>query len=58
MDEVKHGNISEEEIDEKVYRILKLKEKYNISDEIISKANIEKVNQQTQEFLKRVENYK
>ena len=58
IDEVKNGNISEEEIDRKVYRILKLKEKYNISEEVISETNIEEVNQRTQKFLKEVKNYK
>ncbi len=36
-EEVEKGRITEEEIDEKVYRILKLKEKYNISNDTIQK---------------------
>lgn len=38
------GVISEERINESVYRILKLKEKYNLSDNIEGSINIEKIN--------------
>ncbi|HZK57592.1 MAG TPA: glycoside hydrolase family 3 protein, partial [Clostridia bacterium] len=42
--EINKGNISMDRIDESVYRILKLKEKYNLKDSIIEDLNIEKIN--------------
>ncbi len=41
---VEKGLISEERINQSVYRILKLKQKYNLKDEEIQPANIEELN--------------
>lgn len=51
--EVKNGSITEEEINEKVYRILKLKEKYKIKDETTELPNIEGINSETKEIIKK-----
>lgn len=40
---VKSGEILEKEIDEKVYRIVKLKEEYGLRDDIIESISIEKI---------------
>ncbi len=48
------GKISEKELDEKVYRILKLKEKYKIIDKIIEDIDLEKVNKKTRNFVENV----
>lgn len=53
-EELEKGNIKEEEINEKVYRIIKLKEKYDIDDSIIYEADIEKTNEKTKEFLDKI----
>lgn len=50
-EEIVQGNITEEEIDEKVYRIIKLKQKYAINDDLIDKLDIESINYRTQELL-------
>lgn len=52
-EEVKGANISEKEIDKKVYRILKLKEKYKIKDEPTELPNIEEINSETEEIIKK-----
>lgn len=52
-EEVKSGSISEKEIDKKVYRILKLKEKYKIKDEPTELPNIEEINSETEEIIKK-----
>ena len=57
IEEIKSGNISEAEIDTKVYRILKIKEKYNISDKIIDNISIDSINEETENFLKQIKNY-
>ena len=41
---IKSGELTESEIDEKVYRIIKLKEEYGIKDETIDFVDIDKVN--------------
>jgi beta-N-acetylhexosaminidase len=41
---VKDGEISEDRIDESVYRILKLKDKYNINGEIINSVDVDNIN--------------
>jgi beta-N-acetylhexosaminidase len=46
------GILGEEEINEKVYRILKLKEKYNIEDNLIDAIDLDRLNEDTQELLK------
>lgn len=51
---IKDNVLNEEEIDKKVYRILKLKEKYNLDDKDLTKFNIDKLNEQTDNFLKQI----
>lgn len=48
---VEKGQISEERLDESVYRILKLKDKYNIKDEIIEGIDIDKINSRIDAIL-------
>ena len=51
----KNGKIRERQINRSVNRILKIKEKYNISDETMpDKINIEKVNVEIEEIRKKV----
>ncbi len=50
-EEVENGGITEGEIDEKVERIIKLKRKYNIEDNLIDKVDIEPVNAMTRGLL-------
>lgn len=57
-EEIEKGNITEEEIDEKVYRILKLKEKYNISNDPIQEIDIQSINQDTKCLLNKIEEFK
>ena len=52
--EVQIGNISEVELDEKVYRIIKLKQKYNIEDNLIDEVNIDAINARTKELLDKI----
>ena len=48
---VKTGKIKEEDIDKSVTRILRIKEKYNISDKKkINGCNIEELNKQIEEL--------
>ena len=48
---VKTGKIKEEDIDKSVTRILRIKEKYNISDKKkINSCNIEELNKQIEEL--------
>ncbi|WP_442262013.1 beta-N-acetylhexosaminidase [Tissierella sp.] len=51
-DAVNSQKISEKKIDEKVYRILNLKEKYNIDDGLLKEANVEDINKGADDFLK------
>jgi len=57
-EEVEKGRITEEEIDEKVYRILKLKEKYNISNDTIQKIDVQSINQDTKILLDKIKELK
>lgn len=50
-DAVSKGKISEERIDESVYRILKLKQKYNLKDEIINSVDVERINSKIDTLL-------
>jgi beta-N-acetylhexosaminidase len=50
-EKVENGNITEKELDEKVQRIIKLKQKYNIQDNLIDKADIESINTKTKKLL-------
>ena len=47
MKAVNNNDISQDEIDEKVYRVLKLKDKYSIADNQIEVPNIEDINRET-----------
>lgn len=51
---VEENVLSEDEIDEKVYRILQLKKQYNIDDEPLKEYNIEKNNKLTDDFLEKI----
>ena len=53
-EEVNIGTISEEELDEKVYRILKVKEKYKLEDNLVEKVDIDSLNSQTKELLNKI----
>lgn len=53
---VRENVITEEEIDKKVYRILKLKEKYSLDDEISTEFDIEELNKKIDGFLEKVAN--
>lgn len=48
---VEEGAISEDRIDESVYKILKLKKKYNLSDQPVEKPDIQKLNKMIEETL-------
>lgn len=50
---VRDGIISEERIDESVYRILKLKKKYNITDDINNSIDVEDINNKIDEVLEK-----
>lgn len=54
---VENGSISEARIDESVYRILSLKHKYNLTDEILENhINTEEINNKTTEITSKVNN--
>lgn len=50
-DAVSKGEISEKRIDESVYRILKLKEKYNLNDNIIDSVDVGRINNKIRTLL-------
>ena len=49
---VRNGTISEERIDQSLYRILSLKKKYEISDETIKDIDVEQINNMIAQLLK------
>ena len=49
---VQNKLISEERLNESVYRILKLKEKYNINDDTIGSPNTDEINNKIKDLLK------
>lgn len=51
---VLNGDISEKRLDESVYRILKLKQKYNLSDDTIESVDINKINSQISSVLNNI----
>lgn len=51
MKAVEDGRISEERIDESVYRVLKLKEKYKLNDNPIDSIDIKKINDEIRAVL-------
>lgn len=53
---IEEGIISEERIDESVYRILSLKEKYNLKDESIEGLDIDPINLKIREALNKFAN--
>lgn len=53
---VNNRSITEKQIDEKVYRILKLKEKYKLQDEIIESINLQRLNKETEELINNISN--
>ncbi len=53
-EKVKNGDITEEELNEKVYRIIKLKQKYNIEDSLVEDVDIESINYKTKELLDKI----
>jgi beta-N-acetylhexosaminidase len=48
---VENGIISKERIDDSVYRILKLKQKYSLTDNIINSVNVDEINNQISTIL-------
>lgn len=48
---VSSGEISEERIEKSVYRILKLKQKYNLKDEIIDSIDVNRINNEINTLL-------
>lgn len=53
-EEVKSGNITEDELDEKVYRIIKLKMKYGLKDNIVENIDLESINLRTKNLLNKI----
>lgn len=47
------GTIPEDELDMHIYRILKLKQKYNLNDEKIESVDVEKINEKIRNILDR-----
>ena len=54
LESVNKGILTEDEIDEKVYRILEIKNKYKIRDSIINNVNIEEINSNTERLIKNI----
>ncbi|WP_179632035.1 beta-N-acetylhexosaminidase [Clostridium peptidivorans] len=50
-DAVSKGEISDKRINESVHRILKLKQKYNLKDEIINSVDVDKINNNIKTLL-------
>ncbi|MDR7857268.1 beta-N-acetylhexosaminidase [Tissierella sp.] len=50
-DAVNSGELSEEDIDKKVYRILKLKDKFNLEDSVIDKLDLQEINHNTTKLI-------
>jgi len=53
-EEVEKGNITEEELNEKVYRIVKLKMKYALEDKPVEQYDVESINTRTKQFFNRI----
>ncbi|WP_223067915.1 beta-N-acetylhexosaminidase [Paenibacillus caui] len=49
----RNGTISSEDIDKHVYRVLKLKQKYNLSDKPLKSVDVDAVNDQVRALLKK-----
>lgn len=52
--QVRLGNISDQEIDFRVQKILDLKDKFNIKDEEITEINIKELNDQLEQVIKKI----
>ena len=52
---VKHGKISEERINSSLEKIIKMKEKYNVTDNKVEGINIEEINKEIEELNKKLE---
>ncbi|SHE27289.1 beta-N-acetylhexosaminidase [Tissierella praeacuta DSM 18095] len=48
------GDLKEKDIDDKVYRILKLKKKYDLEDKIITTIDLETLNKDTKELINHI----
>lgn len=48
---VEEGKISEDRIDESLYKILQLKKKYNLDDKVVEMPDIQKLNQMIEKIL-------
>ena len=51
---VNNEDLSEDKIDEKLYRILKLKEKYDLKDHVIDEINIKRINDKTKKIIEKI----
>lgn len=51
---INSGSLNENDINEKVYRILKLKEKYNLEDSIIDEIDLTELNNNTRELIREI----
>lgn len=51
---VNSGDLSEEQIDEKLYRILKLKENYDLIDDLIDEINVKEINEKTRKVIEKI----
>lgn len=51
---VERGELTEEEVNNKVYRILKLKDKYNINDNPIDKIDLSELNNRTIDLIDKI----
>lgn len=54
IEAVEDGSLSEDDIDKKIYRILKLKEKYKLKDEKIEEIDINSLNEETKELINQI----
>lgn len=54
-EEIHKGGITQEELDEKVYRILQIKEKYKLEDRLIEEVDMDAINSKTQQLLDKIE---
>lgn len=50
---VENGEINQDEIDRKVYNILRIKSKYNLNNDEISKINVNEINEEIRRLLNR-----
>lgn len=53
-EEVNKGTITPEELDEKIYRIIQIKEKYKLEDRLIEELDIDSLNSETEELLNKI----